>query len=870
MLLLTASAGLAVNQDRNADAVFANVFDPNRVCVGDGSGGFSCADVSPDSHFRTHVSHDVALGDLNLDGLVDAVFANALRNQVCLGDGQAGFSCQDVSLDENDSRGVALGDFNGDRIPDAIFANGEVSGEFGELNRVCLGDGSGSFECRDVSPDPDRASGVALGDVNADGFLDAVIAAHSSTRNRVCLGDGTGGFACSSAFSPNPWPSVDVALGDLNGDQLLDAVFANDGVPGAPNTACLGDGSGNFACSNVEAVANDTAGVALGEINNDGLLDAVFANPGQPNRVCLGHYLSSGFSCHDMSPDANESRDIALADVNGDGRLDAVIANRGQPNRLCLGHGYSGGFACQDLSVDVSLSDGVALSPLDPRLYLVDTEEDLPDASPGDGICATSDGRCSLRAAVEEANTIGASSEIELPAGRYTLSSPLTVCALPAPYQAVCPTRVSILGQGREASVIDAAGSENALFVFAEGGVELELRSLGIVGASLFGVDWRDEGFSGTLTVSDVAIHGNGGGICICQPGWSPFPAVPLALPGQYRGDLIENSTVSWNAGAGIIVNNGLAAGIAIRSSTILGNGGRGVICIDSCGLSLESSRIEGNSGGGMYFYEASAEIVGSTIAGNVASMGGGIRLDNSTARVKNSTISGNTATKEGGGILGDIGIVWLENATITGNTAPVGGGFAARDYGELHLVASILAANEAVAGPDCGIADDYGSAYLVSNGFNVIGASGCGFSPAPTDQVGSEDEPLDPVLGPLRDNGGATPTHALLAGSPAIDTVPFPDCLFLEDQRGVARPQGPACDSGAYEFAVECDDGIDNDADGLVDYPDDLDCRTASALSETSVAPGPSCGIGPELVLITPLLLLGYQRRQRRRVAVS
>jgi hypothetical protein len=65
-----------------------------------------------------------------------------------------------------------------------------------------------------------------------------------------------------------------------------------------------------------------------------------------------------------------------------------------------------------------------------------------------------------------------------------------------------------------------------------------------------------------------------------------------------------------------------------------------------------------------------------------------------------------------------------------------------------------------------------------------------------------------DPLLGPIGDNGGETDTHALLAGSPAIDRVTN-DCrtyqalVLTEDQRGVLRPIGAACDIGAYEAAI-------------------------------------------------------------------
>ena len=107
-LLLGAGLALAgVDGDGNLDAVFANFnFQRNRVCLGDGLGGFTCSDVSLD----TSVTRGVALGLVDGDNNLDAVFANdgAARNRVCLGDGAGGFTCSDVSSDTNSSRGVAL------------------------------------------------------------------------------------------------------------------------------------------------------------------------------------------------------------------------------------------------------------------------------------------------------------------------------------------------------------------------------------------------------------------------------------------------------------------------------------------------------------------------------------------------------------------------------------------------------------------------------------------------------------------------------------------------------------------------------------------------------------------------------------------
>ena len=83
------------------------------------------------------------------------------------------------------------------------------------------------------------------------------------------------------------------------------------------------------------------------------------------------------------------------------------------------------------------------------------------------------------------------------------------------------------------------------------------------------------------------------------------------------------------------------------------------------------------------------------------------------------------------------------------------------------------------------------GAATITSGGFNVISDGSC-------NPIASDQSSTDALLGPLADNGGPTLTHALLAGSPAIDAADSAVCPTT-DQRGVARDA--ACDVGSYEF---------------------------------------------------------------------
>jgi predicted outer membrane repeat protein len=233
-------------------------------------------------------------------------------------------------------------------------------------------------------------------------------------------------------------------------------------------------------------------------------------------------------------------------------------------------------------------------------------------------------------------------------------------------------------------------------------------------------------------------------------------------------GDLtLTNSTVSDNtasrSGGGIWKDSGhIGDYFTITNSTVSGNtsyGGSGG-GISGSHLTLTNSTVSGNTAGygfggglwGEYF-----TITNSTVSGNTAYSGGGISGEYMT--VTDSTVSGNHATYEGGGIYSG---------------------------GSANLTNTIVADNGTTT-PNC-------DGALDSLGYNLADDDSCGFT-ALGDLVVA-----DAMLGPLADNGGPTETHALLAGSPAIDAG-SPACPPpVTDQRGVLRPQGAACDIGAFE----------------------------------------------------------------------
>jgi hypothetical protein len=294
---------------------------------------------------------------------VDLVFSDTGgRDQLCLRDGSE-YVCTDLAPEAAGSRAVAAGDVDGDGTLDVVLAIGPD-----KPNLLCRGDGAGSFACGAIGTLPSTTASVALGDLNGDGRLDAVFGNVTNQPNHVCLNDGQGGFACG-LLAPETDESYGVAIGDVDGDGTGDVVVANGGEP---NQVCLGDGAGAFTCAPVETAADDSLGVALGDVNGDGKLDAVFANlerlphtgAPQQNRACLGDGRG-GFTCHAMSPHTERSVAVALGDLDGDGDLDAVFANTNQqPNRLCTNDG-SGRFTCDQIDGRELASSGVALVDLD-------------------------------------------------------------------------------------------------------------------------------------------------------------------------------------------------------------------------------------------------------------------------------------------------------------------------------------------------------------------------------------------------------------------------------------------------------------------------------------------------------------------------
>lgn len=312
--------------------------------------------------------YQVALGDVDGDGLLDMVTANFTAYTFSVRLGQAGGTFAATKTDYGAggfASCVALGDVNGDGRLDV------VSGlEYGYGISVALGQAGGSFSyATTYATTTSSPYAVALGDVNGDGHLDIVAVDNWDWFASVLLGKAGGGFAAPTKYSTGADP-LSVALGDVNGDGRLDIVAidnANSNV-----TVQRGLASGGFSTRVAYETGFGPAEVALGDVNGDGHLDLVTANFGASTAsVLLGQ--TGGFAVKVDYATGKQANGVALGDVNGDGRLDIVTANYGDNTASVLLGQTSGGFAAKVDYATGKQPYGVALGDVsgDGRLDIV-------------------------------------------------------------------------------------------------------------------------------------------------------------------------------------------------------------------------------------------------------------------------------------------------------------------------------------------------------------------------------------------------------------------------------------------------------------------------------------------------------------------
>lgn len=331
---------------------------------------------------------------------------------------------------------------------------------------------------------------------------------------------------------------------------------------------------------------------------------------------------------------------------------------------------------------------------------------------------------------------------------------------------------------------------------------------------------------AGIIVNQPIAIRGHGTDVTILQA-HEQREAAPERILLIEEGAEAQIENISLRHGVpsnseecgGAIMNHGILTltRVVVRDNNANAGGGicnRGELILIDSSVSYNIANGIGpagytcGAGGGIKCERGTLTLVNSLVSGNQSmdadpfrevGVGGGVHIAcNCSATFTNSTISGNRSVKLGGGIFVH-GNLTLVNCTITDNITKgdAGGVYIS---GHLDFTNTIIADNSGKGG-SCivgGPGGYKGEGSIGENSNNLVRGGNC--SPAFSE---------NPLLGPLDDNGGATMTHALLPGSPAIDAIPASSCTLPTDQRGAPRPvivdsAETSCDIGAFEVQAE------------------------------------------------------------------
>jgi CSLREA domain-containing protein len=345
----------------------------------------------------------------------------------------------------------------------------------------------------------------------------------------------------------------------------------------------------------------------------------------------------------------------------------------------------------------------------------------------------------------------------------------------------------------------------------------------------------------GSMTLYGSTISGN-------QSSVSGGAVINWGTLTLMNGSFISDNIAAGGRGGGVI-NNGM---MVIRDSVVNYNTasqfGGGIFNGSQSSISANRAFIRSNSasGGGAGIYNSgSAELNDVTLSANLVTVSGatgGTITSTGTLTLNRTTISGNTAlgsgvalTQLGGsstldssvihGNTGDLdvihvlfGQITLENSTISGNASGYSGGLALLDGASASIRNSTFSDNGSLNRPtlyvgagstaslvnsivaNTGDGDDCGNAGLLEVNRNNIIETQSASSPC-ADNAENLISGQDPLLGPLVDNGGPTPTHAIDNTSPAYQagSTAAGDCPDY-DQRGFPRQLDGACSIGAFE----------------------------------------------------------------------
>lgn len=404
-------------------------------------------------------------------------------------------------------------------------------------------------------------------------------------------------------------------------------------------------------------------------------------------------------------------------------------------------------------------------SPVEAGAYVVDTYGDDESAS----ACTSAPGDCSLRGAINKANSHPGGDTILLPEGQFTL------------YGSAGDDN----NKGGDLDILESGGS-------------VTLIGAGINKTTISGnyadriIDEIEDDMPINITLKSLTIT---------EAGFREYPANggAIRMRGTLDLDLVNiNHAIGKNGGA-IYIQSDYDDTLTINRSIFSFNTATldgGVIYNVSELAKITNSTFDHNKASG----------VAGVLLGNDDSGRGGAIFNKTNLEVTASTFAYNTGKKESASIInyafeGQHSNAYIKNSTFNLNSTAImnyTNGNGIKSTAAVTTITNTILANSTET-ENCVNkveVEGEGKAAIINGGYNLDSGISCGFENHGGSQFGK-----DPLLDSLEDNGGPTPTMAIRANSPAIDKA-NPALCPHRDQRGLADVGG-YCDIGAFEYGA-------------------------------------------------------------------
>ena len=363
---------IARTTEFNGRKIFDGDFGDLSLAAGGGSNTLVVDDlggVIGDGTFAAAVSYlGNALGDrlsnvsdVNNDGYDDVISTNYTLSTISIyiNNGNGTFKARTTyATSGNNMFDVQSGDFNNDGNIDLVTAN-QSNGTIG----VLIGNGNGTFRSSVSYAAGAGTYSVDVGDVNNDGILDVISSNFSASSISVFIANSDGSFNASYSYSTLSGPYT-AKLYDFNNDGILDLV--NNGSVSSLVQVRLGNGNGTFKVANnynTGATVNGATSLEIGDINNDGQADMMFANSSDKS---ISYVFGNGDGTFSSArviaegPGFNDPYTTIFGDINGDGNLDLISSNIASSTiSTRLGNG-DGTFKARN-SISMSTGGGIAI-----------------------------------------------------------------------------------------------------------------------------------------------------------------------------------------------------------------------------------------------------------------------------------------------------------------------------------------------------------------------------------------------------------------------------------------------------------------------------------------------------------------------------